>query len=112
MKIEKKCYVCGLQLDEYPYNDPGEVPRANDSVICPACGIHYGYDDEGAGNVIPDELTYSGWKFGDENHIKIIQFWRKKWIDEGMKWWSLDENKIPYEWNPNEQLKNVPEEFK
>jgi len=115
MEIQKKCYVCGLELDEYPYNDPGEVPRANHSVICPACGIHYGYDDEGGGNIIPDELTYSDWKFGDENHKKIIKFWRNKWIEGGMVWKHQDvisQTFIPHNWNPEEQLKNVPKEFK
>lgn len=112
-KIEKICYVCGLELDDFPYDTKVFTP--NPSVICPACGIHYGYDDDGAGDVIPDELAYSGWKFGDENHKKIMKFWREKWINEGMKWKHQDiisQTFIPQNWDPQKQLENIPEEFK
>lgn len=108
-KVEKVCYVCGLELDEFPY-DP-EVFTSNHSVICPACGIHYGYDDGGAGDVIPDELAYSDWKFGDENHIKIIKFWRDKWIKEGMKWKHQDIPSLtfmPHNWNQKNNFKIFP----
>lgn len=108
-KIEKKCYVCGLELYDYPYY-LNSHPKTNENVICSCFGIHYGYDDEGAGDIIPDELTYRDWKFGDENHIKIIKFWRKYWIDGGMKWWSL--NPKPENWDPKKQLKNITEGFK
>jgi hypothetical protein len=114
-EIKKICYVCGLELDEYPYSDPGEIPRANDSIICPCCGIHYGYDDEGAGDIIPDELSYSNWKFGDEKHIKIIKFWRDRWISTGMKWKHQDLSSLtfmPHNWDPEEQMKKVPREFR
>ncbi|MES2930628.1 MAG: hypothetical protein V4665_02490 [Patescibacteria group bacterium] len=106
--IEKRCYVCGLQLDEYPYEP--DTLTYNHSVICPACGIHYGYDDGGAGDIVPEELTDQDWKFGDEAHKKIIKFWRQRWIEQGMKWWSPQPQ--PQGWEPKKQLEMVPEEFK
>jgi hypothetical protein len=115
--LEKKCYVCGLELEDYPYY-PDSHPIFNHEIICPSCGIHYGYDDAGGGDLIPDELTDIDWKFGDENHIKIMKFWREKWIKDGMRWWmevhgASDElSRKPKDWNPQEQLKNIPEEFK
>jgi hypothetical protein len=42
-KIKKVCYVCGLQLTDYPY-DP-ESFLANFEIICPSCGTHYGLED-------------------------------------------------------------------
>jgi hypothetical protein len=100
-------------LDEYPY-DPNHF-AVNYEMICPCCGIHYGYDDGGAGEIIPDDLAYSDWRFGDENHIKIMKFWRQYWISNGMKWKHQDGHSLsqkPENWNPEEQLKNLPEEFK
>ncbi len=113
-KIEKKCYACGFPLEDYPYF-PDSHPIFNESIICPSCGIHYGYDDGGAGDIIPDELAYSDWKFGDENHIKIMKFWRQYWIDGGMKWMHDDEVSLlvkPENWDPKKQLEAVPQTFK
>ncbi|MEN9557761.1 MAG: hypothetical protein RL141_130 [Candidatus Parcubacteria bacterium] len=111
-RVKKVCYVCGCTLQDYPYDPEHLVP--NPEVICPSCGIHYGCDDEGAGDVIPDELAYSGWKFADENHKKIMKFWRQYWIDGGMKWWAEEDpfGRQPEGWDPKKQLENVPTEFK
>lgn len=104
--VQKMCYVCGFQLDDYPYHP--EVLTANPEVICPCCGFHYGYDDGGAGDVIPDELAYSGWVFGDENHRKIMDFWRSLWVKGGMKWWSINPFYQPTpDWDPKKQLLNI-----
>lgn len=113
LKVEKICYACGLALDDYPYY-LDSWPITNDEVICPCCGIHYGYDDGGAGFIIPDELAYSDWRFGDDNHKKIMKFWRQHWIDGGMKWWSTDNpfHSQSKDWNPITQLENIPEDFK
>lgn len=111
-KIEKTCYVCGCLLSDYPF-DPEDY-SGNPDVICPSCGFHYSYDDEGAGDIIPEELTNNVWEFGDKTHIEIIKFWRKYWISNGMNWWSTDNpfTLKPYDWDPEEQLNNVPDEFK
>lgn len=105
--VEKICYACGFELNDFPYDPVSLMP--NENVICPSCGIHYGYDDDGAGEIIPDDLAYSDWKFGDENHIKIMKFWRGDWIKNGMKWWSPQP--IPNDWNPQKQLEKIPEDF-
>lgn len=111
--VKKICYACGFQLSVYPYDPESLLPDEN--VICPSCGIHYGYDDGGAGYVIPDDLAYSDWKFGDENHVKIMKCWREHWVRGGMKWEhddpiSLEEK--PIDWNPQTQLMNLPENFR
>ncbi len=108
ISVQMRCYACGFELDEYPYEPIHLIP--NPSVICPSCGIHYGYDDQGAGDVIPDELAATEWKFGDETHKKIIHFWRQRWSDSGMKFWSP--RPLPKNWDPIKQMENIPEEFK
>ncbi len=108
LMAENRCYACGFELRDYPYDPVHLTP--NHEVICSSCGIHYGYDDDGGGDIIPDELTYSDWKFGDENHVKIMKSWRQHWIDGGMKWWSTESK--PKNWNPKMQLGRIPEGFK
>lgn len=108
-KVEKICYACGFPLEDYPYA-PDSHPIFNEAIICPSCGIHYGYDDGGAGDIIPDELTDIDWNFGDENHKKILKFWRQRWINSGMEWWSPQPK--PENWDPKKQLENIPSEFK
>lgn len=110
--IEKRCYVCGLNLYEYPY-DP-ETLLANPEMICPCCGTHYGLDDEGAGKLeISDEIISEHQEFGDDAHKKIIHLLREDWINGGKKWWSENPaHPQPNNWNPDEQLKNVPTSFK
>lgn len=113
IEVRKICYACGLQLRDYPYDPESLAP--NPEVICSCCGIHYSYDDEGAGNVIPDELAYSNWKFGDDNHKKIMRIWRQHWINDGMRWKHDDPISLseqPNDWDPEKQLANLPEEFK
>ena|SRR3989344_1767410 len=113
IKVEKVCYVCGLELDDYPY-DP-EFLTSDIELICPCCGTHYGLDDEGAGKVdVPDEIVDAYQNFGDDAHKKIIKILRQNWIDNGMKWWvsSVYPGSEPKNWDPKKQLENVPEEFK
>jgi len=112
MVVEKKCYVCGLSLDDYPYNPESLV--ANPEMICSCCGTHYGLDDEGGGWVeVPDEILDLNGRFGDDSHKKIISILRNDWVIKGMKWWSTDQlfHPKPPNWNPIEQLRNIPEEF-
>ena len=85
------CPVCGFPgLDELAYDE-----NKNGSYeICPSCGFEFGVTD--------DDQGFS------------IQDWRKQWIEKGMKWWSEDTeyNPQPQNWDPKEQLKNIPKEFK
>lgn len=67
--------------------------------ICPSCGIEFGYSD----------AQY--YKSGD---ISVYRNWREQWIKNGMKWTHNDEDSLrekPQNWNPKEQLKNIPKEY-
>jgi len=78
------CPVCGYSdLEEPPYDNSGNPSFE----ICDCCGFEFGFDD--ANNSI---------SFDD---------YRKKWISEGAKWFSLD--KKPRNWVLSEQLKNISE---
>lgn len=57
--------------------------------ICPCCGIEWGYEDFALSNVLKE---------------------RERWIDSGYKW-SI-ENLKPENWSAEEQLKNIPEEYR
>jgi hypothetical protein len=90
MKYTKNtnCPVCGFDLGFEPWiNGFGSLE------ICPSCGIQFGYDDI-AGNDL-------------RKRIDIYVMWREKWLSTGPKWWS--KNPQPEDWNPMEQLKNVPQ---
>lgn len=87
----KICPVCGLTLDFEPW-----IGGADSQEICPCCGVQFGYYDSANS---PEE---------------VIKRWfdlRQKWIQGGMKWWSPSLREQPSNWNPNEQLKNIPREF-
>ncbi len=115
--LTKNCYVCGYELDEYPYYpDERGYSHPDENIICPCCGVHYGCDDEGAGKFdIPDELAFSDWKFADETHVKIIKLIRSYWINDGMKWKHNPESEFhpkPQNWDPVRQMVDIPERFK
>jgi len=75
------CPVCGFNsLDEPPYDEEGCATFS----ICPCCGNEFGYDDASA------------------KYSKL----RKKWIEEGMVWWS-ETQPPPANWDPIEQLKRA-----
>ncbi len=83
------CPVCGFDL-----GFPAWKGNSASDEICPSCGIHFGYDD------VKEASGEEGTK------EEIYKRWRKKWIKEGMKWWSIGHEK-PNKWNPVEQLKNI-----
>jgi hypothetical protein len=111
--VKKICYVCGLALNDYPYYINSN-PVANPEMICPSCGTHYGLDDLGGGKIKIDDNLVNEFKiFSDPAHIKIIKLIRQNWIKTGMNWWS-QKNPFypkPENWNPNEQMKNIPSDF-
>ncbi len=99
------CLVCGYsELEENPF-DGKQFHSTHE--ICPSCGFHYGYDDLNGTAEYPE----------DYDEFKIIQAYRRKWISNGMKWKhdyaddSFPENHPPKNWNPREQLKNIPKQF-
>ena len=82
------CRVCGLFQgeDHPPWGGNGECPSFD---ICVCCGTEFGYDD----------------CFLDD--VKRI---REKWLKEGAKWrWPKEK---PENWSLEEQMKNIPEEYK
>lgn len=91
---KKICPACGFELDYYPW-----VEESPSDEICPSCGIQFGYTDFAGGDV--------------EKRRQLYENWRKEWIQNGMKWWSIDNplRQPPLNWNPHKQLKNIPKEF-
>jgi hypothetical protein len=76
------CPVCGYdKLEEEPY-DEDENPSCE---ICLCCGFEFGFDD------------------GSEK-MNFEQY-RKKWINEGAKWFDLETK--PKDWDLKKQLKNI-----
>lgn len=80
------CPACGFDLGFEPWSDVS----ASDE-ICPSCGIQFGYDDAAPG--------------GETAREAIYRAWRKRWIEEGMEWWSTNER--PEDWDPNAQIERV-----
>ena len=75
LMIRYTCPVCFFPDLEDPPKDYN---------ICPCCGIEFGYED------------------ANRTHEEL----RQNWIECGMKWWStVSEDRIPKNWNPEEQLK-------
>jgi hypothetical protein len=82
------CRVCGLFQgeDHPPWGEDGKCPSFD---ICECCGAEFGYDD----------------CFFDD-----VKRTREEWLKDGAKWhWPKDK---PENWSLEEQMKNIPEEFK
>ncbi len=84
--IKHICRVCGYWDLTEPWGEDLKSPTFH---FCFCCGVEHGYGDSG---------------------YKAIKMWREKWIAEGAKW--DEEERRPENWNLEEQLKNIPEEFK
>lgn len=80
------CRICGLIQDEAPWGKDGDSPSFD---FCSCCGVEFGYQD-----CTPIAVRY----------------FRKLWLEEGAGW--LNANEKPTDWSLDEQLKNIPEEFK
>ena len=80
------CPVCGFDLGFEPWHDDSASHE-----ICPSCGIEFGYDD------VPEASGNQG------SRQEIYQYWRRRWIQDGMSWWSTS-RKPPIDWNPQQQL--------
>jgi hypothetical protein len=88
------CPVCGFELVSPAWENDSPSDE-----ICPSCGIQFGYND------MIDNL---------QTRKMIYVEWRKKWIEEGMKFWSTKNpfHPQPKDWDPEKQLENIPEDFK
>ena len=76
---------------------------------CPSCG----YAGLSIGPQIGNDYSYDicpccRFQFGKTDMDEGYSYaqWRDKWIQEGMQWWSPSD-KIPSDWTPVEQLKNI-----
>jgi hypothetical protein len=80
------CRVCGKIQDDPPWGEDGQCPTYD---ICDCCGIEFGYGD----------CT-----------LKAIQASRERWLAKDAKWKYPEEK--PTSWSLEEQMKNIPEEYK
>ncbi|WP_027936969.1 hypothetical protein [Anaeroarcus burkinensis] len=79
-----KCIVCnynGL------YDEPYDTRMVASDEICPCCGFHYGFDDDG-------------------EKESIYESWRLKWLAEGSKWFSKSRRQ-PEGWDAKKQLEGL-----
>jgi len=80
------CRVCGLIQTDLPWGKTGRDPSHD---ICDCCGVEFGYGD----------FT-----------IKAIQRSRNIWIQSGTKW--RRPKAKPEGWVLEEQLRNIPDQFR
>ncbi|PJL40762.1 hypothetical protein B9Y78_06460 [Stenotrophomonas maltophilia] len=85
MHNELSCRICGYISDAPHWGEDGKTP---DFELCACCGVEHGYQDC--------------------NRVSCLKY-REKWIAEGARW---EEPKMrPDQWNWEEQLKNVSDEY-
>lgn len=81
------CYVCGLVYDDYePWGPEG---TASDFGYCACCGVQFGYQDI---------------------RLESAKKFREQWLAKGAIWSEPDQK--PPRWSLEEQLKNIPEEYR
>lgn len=80
------CRVCGLYVESSPWGDDGKCPTYE---ICPCCGVEFGNEDY----TIESTIEY-----------------RIKWLNNGAKWFDCKDK--PLYWVLEEQLKQIPREYK
>lgn len=83
---DHNCRVCGLFIEDKPWGEDGNCPTYE---YCPCCGVEFGYQD------------YT---------VESTKEFRKKWIENGAKWDSLEEK--PENWDLEKQLMDIPDEYK
>lgn len=81
-----RCRVCGLIQKDPPWGLDGQTPNFD---ICNCCGVEFGYGD----------CT-----------LNAVKSFREKWINSGASW-DCPEAK-PSHWSLEEQIKNIPKDFK
>lgn len=85
MNTQHNCRICGLYIEELPWGEDGNYPSYE---ICSCCGVEFGNEDY---------------------KIESIRRYREEWIKKGSAWFEPSEK--PEEWNREEQLKNIPQNF-
>ncbi|MCU5774495.1 hypothetical protein N5923_11400 [Erwiniaceae bacterium BAC15a-03b] len=80
------CRVCGAWQSDPLWGDDGKNASFN---ICDCCGVEFGYED----------ATQVG-----------LKRFREKWLSNGAKW--NNPKYRPENWSLEEQLKNIPQEYR
>jgi hypothetical protein len=80
------CRVCGLPQEDAPWGEDGRTPTYE---ICPCCGVEFGYEDA---------------------RPESVRSYRAQWMGSGAQWFSPNDR--PAVWELEEQLRNVPSEFR
>jgi len=80
------CRVCGAEQLDPPWGDDGKNASFD---ICDCCGVEFGYED----------ATLEG-----------LKRYRNKWLSNGAKW--NNSKRRPEDWSLDEQLKNIPQEYR
>tara|TARA_R110002124_G_scaffold278588_1_gene450669 strand:- start:1725 stop:1991 length:267 start_codon:yes stop_codon:yes gene_type:complete len=81
-----RCRVCGYLSDTAPWGEDGKCPTYE---ICPCCGVEYGYEDSA---------------------VAGVKQYRQEWMASGAKW--QDAKARPENWSLEDQLKQVPPDFR
>jgi hypothetical protein len=84
-QLVTNCLACGFGIAVQAL----WVDEAASDEICPCCGLHFGYDDAGAGRGDPRSEFYDGW--------------RARWIMDGYPWFSTA-TLPPEGWSGPEQV--------
>ena len=80
------CRICGNLGDHPVWGSDGKSPGFN---ICNCCGVECGYED---------------------CNMQAIHAYRAEWLKKGGDWW--DPKRRPHNWSLEEQMKNIPEQYR
>jgi hypothetical protein len=86
MKTNLYCSVCGLEQLTPPWGLTGREPSFE---ICVCCGVEFGYEDS----------TFKG-----------VKKYRENWIGQGTHW--FNDSFKPDNWSLQEQMSNIPLDYK
>lgn len=86
------CYVCGWSVGA----------QLQYAIICPCCGTEWGIAEINESVCTPS--------LDNRNILNTIYMLRGRWIGKGGEW--FDPIDKPNNWNLEEQLANIPEEFR
>lgn len=81
-----RCRVCGYRDSTPPWGEDGRTPLYD---YCPCCGVEHGYQDASPAGT---------------------RKYRDEWIKAGARW--ENESAKPGGWELDEQLAQVPDEFR
>ena len=99
MQEKNICVVCGFADIAENYLIDGIIISTHE--ICPSCGFQYGYSNFPPHVGLPVDTT----------QLDLVKYCREKWTEGGMVWQSPSLRSQPQNWDPSEQLKNIPAEF-